>query len=336
MRAAVVENNTIKIKELPKPEFAQGQKGAIIKVSGCGLCGSDIVKFKEHVKDGTVLGHEIVGEIVEINSDTDFSIGDKIAMGHHVPCFECVYCKNENYSMCRHFKETNIVPGGFSEYIYASEEHLENTVFKVPTGMDEITASFLEPLACCIRAVKRANLNDGSTSLVVGLGSIGLLMGQAIRAYNQRVIGCDLISERVALASQLNFDKTIISDNIEKAVAEIKDFTDGYGVDAVFMTSGAYQTIPFALQAVRDGGKIVVFSSVPSMNGYSNNEIYYRELTVLGSYSPTPQDLADSMEMLKNNKVIVKNFSHVYNLNQIELAINDTTQSKILKAYIKV
>ena len=82
---------------------------------GCGLCGSDIVKFKQKlVKDGTVLGHEIVGEVVEINTKTDFKVGDKIVSSHHIPCFDCVYCENENYSMCEHFKLTNIVITSYS------------------------------------------------------------------------------------------------------------------------------------------------------------------------------------------------------------------------------
>ena len=70
--------------------------GAIVKVFGCGLCGSDIVKYLENKKDA-ILGHEIVGCIVEINSKTDFKIGDRVAMGHHYPCFDCEFCRNKSF-----------------------------------------------------------------------------------------------------------------------------------------------------------------------------------------------------------------------------------------------
>ena len=124
MRVAEIHNNKIVLEERPKIEL-KDKTGAIVKVIGCGLCGSDIVKFREHIsKDGTVLGHEIVAEIVEINSKTGFKIGDKIVASHHIPCFKCAYCKGESYSMCQHFKSTNIRPGGFSEFVYLSEEHL--------------------------------------------------------------------------------------------------------------------------------------------------------------------------------------------------------------------
>ena len=102
------------------------------------------------------------------------------------------------------------------------------------------------------------------------------------------------------------------------------------------MTSGSDNAISTALKYVRDGGKIVVFSSTPKNTGYANNEIYYRELTVLGSYSPSPADLKDSLDLLKNKEVKVKNLSTDYPLDSIQKAVNDTIENKILKAYIKI
>ena len=87
MKVAQVKNNKIAIDEIEEVKLGE-KKGAIVKILGCGLCGSDIVKFKHALaQDGTVLGHEIVGIIEEINSDTSFKIGDKIVSSHHIPCF---------------------------------------------------------------------------------------------------------------------------------------------------------------------------------------------------------------------------------------------------------
>lgn len=323
MKIATVKEDKIVIQEAPRPELKDF--GAIIKTSGCGLCGSDIVKFQHKlVKDGTVLGHEVVGKIIEINSKTDFKFGDKIISSHHIPCFKCNYCKNENYSMCEHFKKTNITPGGFSEYIFLSEEHLENVAHKIPENLTEVEASFYEPLGCCVRAIKRAELKPNSKVLVVGLGSIGILMGQGLKAYGHEVFGCDIIDERINIANGLGL-QAYNSNELEKL-----------NVDAVFMTSGADVTIELALKQVRDGGKIVVFASTPKNFGYANNEIYYRELTVMGSYSPAPIDLKDSLELLKSGKVNVKNLSTIYEFEEIENAFHDTINNAILKAYIKV
>ena len=282
---------------------------------------SGFVKFKHKiVHDGAVLGHEIVAEILEINSDTNFKKGDKIVTSHHVPCGECNYCKHGNVSMCKHFKETNIFPGGFSEKVFVSEEHLKNVAYTVPSNISDEEISFYEPLGCCIRAIKRCNLMKDDTALIVGLGSIGLLMGEGLKALGYRVYGCDLIDERVKLANKMG----------------IQSFDFNLEVDAVFMTSGADKAIETALKAVRPGGKILVFSSTPLNNGYPNNDIYYKELTVLGSYSPSPADLKDSYELIKSGKVNVKNLTTVYPLEQIQQAFDDTISNKIFKAYIRI
>ena len=258
MKAAVINNDKIEIREVERPKLTE--KGAIIEILGSGLCGSDIIKYL-HKQNGIVMGHEIVGKIVEINSDTDFKTDDVIVMGHHVPCYNCAFCKGGSYSMCRQFKETNIKPGGFAQYIFASELHLQNTVHKIPKELTEIEASFMEPLGCCVRAIERAELPAHSTAAVIGLGSIGLIMGQALKAYGHNVIGVDLIQERLTLAKKFGFDNAIkYSDenNIKKEIYNLKDI----GVDAVFLTAGAKSSIETAKNIVRNGGTIVVFSSI--------------------------------------------------------------------------
>ncbi len=325
MKTAEISDGILVIKEREK-EALDGRKGALVRVLGCGLCGSDIVKLNQHIsKNGVVLGHEIVAQIEEIDSDTNFKAGDVIVTSHHIPCGKCEYCKNGNVSMCRHFKETNIKPGGFSEYVYVSEEHLKNVAYKKPENLTNDEAAFYEPLGCCIRAVKRAALNKNSTALVIGLGSVGILMAQALRAFGMNVIGCDLLSLRVERLKSLGIEAFCVNEMCESIKA-----------DGIFMTSGSDKAIATALKYVRDGGKILVFSSTAQNFGYANNEIYYRELTVLGSYSPSPADLKDSYELLKSKEVKVCALSTEYPLEQVQKAINDTVANKILKAYIKI
>lgn len=325
MKVAEKEKNILVVKER-EDETLNGRKGAIVRVLGCGLCGSDIVKLKHDLaKDGTVLGHEIVAKIVETDSETKFKKGDVIVTSHHIPCGKCEYCKNGNISMCRHFKQTNIMPGGFSEFVFVSDEHLKNVAYLKPENLTDIEASFYEPLACCIRAVKRAYLNPNSTVLVIGLGSVGILMSQALKAFGMNVIGCDLIGLRVNLLKSLGIE-----------AFNVNELCDTIKADCVFMTSGSDKAIPTALKYVRDGGKILVFSSTPQNFGYANNEIYYRELTVLGSYSPSPVDLKDSLELLADKTVKVSGLSVVYSLDEVQKAIDDTVSNKIMKAYIKI
>ncbi|MBE7706942.1 MAG: hypothetical protein E7Z91_06855 [Cyanobacteria bacterium SIG30] len=313
MKRAVYKNGEIKIIETQMPTLKG--KGAIIKVHGCGLCGSDIVKIREKIEN-PILGHEVVGEIIEINSDTDFKINDKVALGHHYPCFECEYCKNDSFSMCETFKKTNIEPCGFAEYIYVTEGHLKNTVFKVPENLSDDEISFLEPLACVIRAIERAQIKQGQKALVMGLGSIGNLMAQSAKIYGADVYGYD-INEKRQKYSKLSFDKNL-----------------KYNI--IFMTSGATSAIDDAVKYVLSGGKIIVFSSVKDLNGYTNNDIYYRELSIIGSYSPAPYDYKISYDLLKEGKINTKGMSTTYNLDNLKNAIDDTINNKIMKAFIKI
>lgn len=333
MKTAQVKQDKIIVKETDEIRLL-GRKGAIVRVIGCGLCGSDIVKFREKiVHDGAVLGHEIVAMIEDIDSETSFKKGDKIVTSHHIPCGECSYCRHGNVSMCEHFKSTNIYPGGFSEKVYVSEEHLKNVAYRVPDNITDEEISFYEPLGCCIRAIKRCRLIEGDKVLIIGLGSIGLLMGEGIKALGYKVYGCDLLDNRISAANNLGIE-SYNSLNLEKFNGIIQEKSGG--IDAVFMTSGADKALDVALKTVKKGGKILVFSSTPRNTGYPNNEIYYKELTVLGSYSPSPKDLKDSFEFLTSKKVNVKNLTTVYPLEKIQQAFDDTVSNKILKAYIKI
>ena len=333
MKTAQVFGDKIVTKEVENIKL-NGRKGAIVKVLGCGLCGSDIVKFREKiVKDGAVLGHEIVAIIEDIDSETDFKKGDRIVSSHHIPCGECIYCKHGNVSMCEHFKSTNIFPGGFSELVYVSEEHLKNVAYLVPENITDEVISFYEPLGCCVRAIKRCNRSESDKVLVVGLGSIGLLMSEGIKAMGFKVYGCDLIPERIELANSMGIE-AYSSLNLEEFNKLIQEKSSG--IDAVFMTSGADKALDVALKVVRKGGKILVFSSTPKNTGYPNNEIYYKELTVLGSYSPSPKDLRDSFELLISGKVNVKNLTTTYSIDDVQQAFEDTISNKIFKAYIKM
>ena len=335
MKAAIFKNGKIELTDFERP-MLNGRTGAIVKVHGCGLCGSDIVKYKKQsIPDGTVLGHEIVGEIFEINSKTNFKTGDKIISSHHIPCFECKYCKNHNYSMCRHFKSTNIFPGGFAEYIYLSEEHLQNVAHLIPDNLTDEEAAFYEPLGCCVRAIKRCDLPKNSNVLVIGLGSIGYIMAQGLKAFGMNVYGCDLIDDRINMLKSVGIEAFNSSDT-DYCIEHSKKLTDDFGFDAIFMTSGADATIDLALKTVRSGGKILIFASTPKNFGYANNEIYYRELTVMGSYSPSPDDLKDSLNLLKEGKVKTHGISTIVNINDIQKAFDDTISNKIYKAYIKI
>ncbi|NBV98903.1 MAG: hypothetical protein EBR67_05260 [Proteobacteria bacterium] len=311
----------------------------LIKVLGCGVCGSDLLKLERAlVKPNTVLGHEMVGEIFEINEALskkyNLKKGDRIVSSHHVPCGKCNYCLNDKESLCLQFKSTNFNPGAFCEYLELSEDHLKHTVIKLNKETSNLSASFTEPVACCIKAIKKSGLllHKGSANvLVLGLGSIGLIIGRLIDYYREKLeinlYGSDPIDSKRRLAAESGFDKVFndiaLINNAEKP-------------DYIFLSAGANICIDLAISYIRDGGTIIVFSSVPdSAKAFTNNEIYYKELSIISSYSPNLNDLKESYQLISENKIQVSDLiSHTANLSNLGETIMKARKDHGIKVYL--
>ena len=125
-----------RIEEVRKPSISDDEM--LIEMINCGLCGSDITKiFDPGYKKPAIYGHEVVGEVVEAGPEVKkFKEGDIVVAAHHIPCGKCHYCRHGNHTMCDMFKETNIYPGGFCQYIRLSPVHIENTTFLLPEKSD--------------------------------------------------------------------------------------------------------------------------------------------------------------------------------------------------------
>lgn len=339
MRAAVYYGpNDIRVEDVPKPEIGPGE--VLVKVAGCGLCGSDIVKIRyETVKPPAVFGHEVVGEVAELGAGVDsFSVGDRVVVAHHVPCYACHYCQHESYSMCRTFKALNIFPGGFAEYVRVPSRNVMHGVFHIPPHLSYEEASFTEPIACCLRAIKRSRMQPNDTMVVVGLGSIGLSMVQLARLFGTQIIGVDVVPERIQLAREMGAEVAL-----DASSGPVRDgvlaATGGRGADVVMLTAGTTQSVAQAFELVRDGGTINLFAGAPPGSSLSLdiNQVYHRELTLLASYSPSTIELYQALELLAAGKIKVsKLVTHRLPLEALGEAVRLTLTKEALKAYIVV
>src|SRR5207249_2716276 len=189
----------LELRDWPEPTAGPGE--LLVRVRGCGLCGSDILKVTSPgTKAPAVFGHEVVGDIAQVGAGVArFRVGQRIVAAHHVPCFACHYCRRGSPSMCHHFKRINLDPGGFAELCRVPAPNVDHATFALPEAMTDESASFTEPLACCLRAVKRCRVERGDTVIVVGLGSIGCLLIQAFTLSGALVFGTDVMPARRAL-----------------------------------------------------------------------------------------------------------------------------------------
>jgi L-iditol 2-dehydrogenase len=336
MRAAVYHPpNEIKVEDRPIPKVKDGE--VLLKVRACGICGTDVLKVTRALpKIPVILGHELVGDVIEVGKGVKkFKTGDRVVVAHHVPCGDCHYCRHGNHSMCRHFKESNLDPGGFAEFLKIPAEHVEQTAFLVPSSLSDDEALFTEPLSCCVRNLRRASLLPDDFVVVVGMGSIGLMMVQLLKLIPVHVLALDLFEERLELAKKLGADLVMRGD-AENISEVIQEQTRGIKADLVVFTAGGGKVFQNSFDWIRDGGALNLFASLSDKPvEVSLDALYHHEITVFSSYSPSPEDLVESHRLLCAGKVKVKDLiTHHVSLDKIREAIDLIVQQKAIKVIV--
>jgi L-iditol 2-dehydrogenase len=290
------------------PELPEG--GAIVKALGCGLCGTDAEKIvQQKVPVGIVLGHEAVGEIHTLHAayTGPLHVGQRIALAHHVPCGTCHYCLNQSPSMCMAFKASNIFPGGFSPYYSVSAGHLAHTVFPIEAHISDREAFQVEPLACVLRAIRRAGLphpNSQGSAMVIGLGYIGMLLSQVLHVHQQTVFGVDLNPRRTGLFNTLHLGQQAFTLPHEQATLEAALQTlPCVAVDAVYLSVVNHNSLALAQKSVRNGGTIIVMAGHTEGPVLDPAPLYYREINLITSYSPAVEDLREAHTWIQQRRI---------------------------------
>jgi L-iditol 2-dehydrogenase len=333
MRAAVHAGiGEIRLETRPAPTIGPGE--LLLRVRGCGLCGSDLAKLRGPTPRPAVLGHEVVGEVAEAGVGAgDFHAGERVVVAHHVPCGACHYCRRGSVSMCRGFKASNLDPGGFAEYVRVPAENVRHVTFRVPAGLSDAVASFTEPLGCCVRAIRRAAVQRRDTVAVAGLGAMGCLLLQLARRRGARVVGVDPIPARRLLAVSLGAEAAVTSEEARAALAEQ---SEGRGADVVVLTAGAPALVRAAFDWVRDGGAIHLFVGEGEV-GLPLGDLYKRELTLTATYSSSPADLAEAFDLIRTGAVQVAELcSHRVPLERLADAVGLMERREALKVFVEV
>ncbi len=327
--------DAVRVEDVPIPEI--GPDELLLQPAGCGLCGSDIAKIVGQAAPPVILGHELAGRVAAVGKEVRaFGIGDRVVVAHHVPCGVCHYCLHGHPSMCARFKASNIFPAGFAEFVRVPAENVRQTTLPLPDHLSDEEASFTEPLACCVRAVQRSALLPGDTALVVGLGSIGLQMAQAVKALvnGARVIGVDIREERLALGRTLGVDLAL-SPEASDLAEQVRAWTAGRGVDAAILTAGGAGAVQQALRLCRSGGMLNLFACPPGLVASIDlAAVYHRELTLTASYSSSPADLRAALEFLASRKVQVASLiSHRLPLERFHEGVELARTQQALKVF---
>lgn len=274
--------------------------------------------------DSLILGHEIAGDIVEIGENIkDLKIGDRVFVSHHVPCFECHYCKQGHHTACHLLHNTNFDPGGFAEYVRIPHVNIEKKgVYVLNEGISYEEGAFIEPLGCVCRAQRLAGISKGQTILILGSGVSGLLHLKLAKAKGvEKIIITDISEYRMKMARK--FGASLVLDAKQEIIPKIEEFNEGRMPDCIIVCTGAISAANQALNCVGPGSKIIFFAvPKPGINlKIPINDYWRNEVMIMTSYGAAPEDLDESYNWIKSKKIeVVDLISHRFPLEQAQEA----------------
>jgi L-iditol 2-dehydrogenase len=294
-------NEDIRIEEVPRPQPAD--KEMLVKVISCGICGSDIVEWYRSPRAPLVQGHEIGAEVVEVGrSITKYKPGDRVFIAPKVPCMKCDYCNNGHYPVCSTVSER--LPGGFAEYVLVPQALVDKGTYLLPENMTYDQSTFIEPLACVIRAQQLAAVSKNQTVMLMGSGMSGLLHLKLAKAQQCRVIATDKNRKRLEFADKMGADITIdAAKNVpERLVAENRRLAD-----VVILCTSAAEAVDQAWKCVDKGG-VIVFFAVPHPEikvSIPINDFWTRETKIITSYYCGPPDIEAAIKLIETDTITV-------------------------------
>ncbi|HEX5134208.1 MAG TPA: alcohol dehydrogenase catalytic domain-containing protein [Thermoanaerobaculia bacterium] len=300
MKAVRVEKDgSLSVVELPVPRIGPGD--ALMRTRAAGICGSDLLNWYVRRKAGTILGHEVAGEIIEVGGAVPgFAPGDRVAPHHHAACGECAECRSGRAVHCREWRASALDPGGMAEFVRVPAANLARDTLKVPSPVSDEEATFVEPLATVVKAFDRGGFAPAQSLLAVGLGTTGQLAIRLARSGGAlRVAGADRVASRLDLARASGATEVfdVSREPLEKSVGDPFDF--------VFVGPGKAAVIESALAAVAPGGTLLAFTmaSPEERLTLSPHDLYFREVRIVPSYSAGPPEMREALAILAARRV---------------------------------
>ena len=285
--------------DTPAPELKSGY--AMVKVKRIGICGTDL-----HAFEGTqpffnyprVLGHELAGEIVEIETHSDYKVGDQVSIIPYFSCGTCFACTQGKTNCCTTLNVFGVhSDGGMSEFISIPIDSL----FK-DTSLNLDALALLEPLAIGAHGIKRAQIKPNEFVLIVGAGPIGLGAAAMASLAGAQVIIQDVNQNRLDFAKEKLHIPFSINPNQEDALIALKEITRGNMPRVVIDATGYKKAMEQSFQYISHGGTYVLIGLQLDEISFSHPEFHKREATLMSSRNATREDfqwVADSIGQQK-------------------------------------
>jgi (R,R)-butanediol dehydrogenase/meso-butanediol dehydrogenase/diacetyl reductase len=256
MRAAVFQGpgKPLSIENVDDPKPGPGE--IVLRVAGCGICGSDLHMSEQTMPAGMVMGHEFAGEIVEVGRDAgDWKVGDRVCSLPMFGCGKCLWCQTGTTQFCRELRGTGLgpLPGAYAEYVLASAAE----TLRLPDSVPTHEGALVEPLAVGLHVVHAARVTAGNNVLILGAGPVGL--ATALWAHHvgaREVIVSDFVASRRELVSR--FGATGVIDPSREEVGPAFRRLTGHAPDIIIECVGVPGVIQETFELARPRCRVVI------------------------------------------------------------------------------
>ncbi len=283
------------------PLRAPGAGDLIVRIRACGLCPGEAMEWYMARKAPVALGHEPVGEILHAGPDVrGFTASERVFVHHHAPCLRCRSCRRGDFVHCATWRRSRLHPGGVSEFAVVPAEIVRGDTLRLPAGLSDEAATFVEPLGCVVKSLRRGALRPGDRVLIIGLGVMGLLhvlLARRLRA--GMIIGADRVPSRLAHARTAGAD-VVVDVGREALPDAVQEATNGDGADLVIVGPGTVEAIESGFASAAAGGTVVLFTPIPPDAPWPLpvHDAYFREIRIVPSYSAGPDDTIEALRHL--------------------------------------
>ena len=306
MKAIVCEQpGKLIMREVDPPRPKQGE--ALIRIRRVGICGTDIHAFKGEQPFFTyprILGHELAGEIAEIGNNTyGLKDGDPVVIIPYVECGKCIACRQGKTNCCTRINLFGVHwDGGMQEYLSVPVDHLIRT-----SKLDFDQMAVVECLGIGAHAVRRSQVKEGETALIIGAGPIGMGVMQFAKEAGATVIALDIVKDRLEFCLD-RFKVDYVVDGRGEAVKEIESITNGDYPLLVFDATGNAKSMMNAFNLIAHGGRLVLVSLVKENITFYDPDFHRRETTLMSSRNATREDMEHVVRSIETGKVDASSF----------------------------
>ncbi|MBQ7449828.1 alcohol dehydrogenase catalytic domain-containing protein [bacterium] len=330
----------IRFEKVKIPEPKEGE--VLVKIKAALTCGTDLKTYRRGhpvlIKSTpSGFGHEFSGIIEKVGAGvSNFKAGQRVVAANSAPCGECFFCKKGEYNLCENLEFLN---GAYAQYITIPKRIVEKNLYIIPDNVSFEEAAFVEPLSNVIHGAEKAEIKEGMSVGIIGLGPIGLMFAKVAKIRGAKVITAARNPLKLELAKTFADTDKVINAKQYDYIKEFIEFSDEkMGLDVAVDCVGLPEIWEQLPNSVRKGGTVMLFGGCKSGTTvtFDTKRLHYDEVKLVAAFHHTPKYIKAALDMISEKKIDVKKLiTCEMPLAETKTALEMQGSSKAVKIVLK-